>query len=132
MTPLVRLKKATPVFLVALAVMALAPSVRAQQIQTTDTPGSLGATTTIDGRYLPNPPQPFQGQINLNATQPKPAWPARVVPPKGTLPTTKPLDTVFNIGAASGTPVDDKDYQIPFTFTGKISKLTIAMLEPIL
>jgi arylsulfatase len=46
-------------------------------------PGSPGATTTIDGRYLPPPPQPFRGEINLNAYQSKPYWPARVVPPKG-------------------------------------------------
>src|SRR5262245_51441491 len=51
--------------------------------QTTGVPGSPGATTTIDGRYLPPPPQKFQGEINLNAAQSKPAWPARVVPPKG-------------------------------------------------
>jgi len=46
-------------------------------------PGSPGSTTTIDGRYLPNPPAPFGGTINLNAYQSKPYWPARVVPPKG-------------------------------------------------
>jgi arylsulfatase A-like enzyme len=46
-------------------------------------PGSPGATMTVDGRYLPNPPAPFQGQINLNADQSTPAWPARVVPPEG-------------------------------------------------
>ncbi len=51
--------------------------------QTNGVPGSPEATTTIDGRYLPPPPQPFQGEINLNAAQSKPAWPARVVPPKG-------------------------------------------------
>ena len=34
--------------------------------------GSPAATTTIDGRYLPNPPQPFKGEINLNAYQSKP------------------------------------------------------------
>jgi len=51
--------------------------------QTTGVPGSPEATTTIDGRYLPPPPQPFQGEINLNAAQSKAAWPARVVPPKG-------------------------------------------------
>jgi hypothetical protein len=51
--------------------------------QTTGVPGSPDATTTIDGRYLPSPPPPFQGEINLNAAQSKPAWPARVVPPKG-------------------------------------------------
>jgi hypothetical protein len=42
----------------------------------------------------------------------------------------KPVDTVFNIGAASGTPVDDNDYQIPFTFTGKINKITYALDPP--
>lgn len=46
-------------------------------------PGSPNATSTIDGRYLPSPPQLFQGEINLNAAQSKPAWPPRVVPPKG-------------------------------------------------
>lgn len=53
----------------------------AQQI--TGTPGSPGATTTIDGRYLPNPSQPFRGDINPNAVQSKPYWPALTVPPKG-------------------------------------------------
>jgi arylsulfatase A-like enzyme len=53
----------------------------AQQI--TGVPGSPDATTTIDGRYLPPPPQPFKGEINLNAAQSKPAWPPRVAPPKG-------------------------------------------------
>jgi arylsulfatase A-like enzyme len=51
--------------------------------QTTGVPGSPDATTTIDGRYIPSPPQPFRGQIELNAAQSKPAWPMRVVPPKG-------------------------------------------------
>ena len=51
--------------------------------QTTGVPGSPDATTTIDGRYLPPPPQKFEGEINLNAAQSRPAWPARVVPPKG-------------------------------------------------
>ena len=35
----------------------------AQQI--TGTPGSPGATTTIDGKYLPPPPPKFGGEINL-------------------------------------------------------------------
>ena len=51
--------------------------------QVTGVPGSPDATTTIDGRYLLPLPQPFQGQINLSALQSKPAWSARVVPPKG-------------------------------------------------
>jgi arylsulfatase A-like enzyme len=55
----------------------------AEARETTGTPGSPDATTTIDGRYIPPPPQRFQGEINLNASQSKPAWPATVVPPKG-------------------------------------------------
>ena len=51
--------------------------------QTTGAPGSPDATATIDGRYLPPPPQKFQGKIELNAAQSTPGWPARVVPPKG-------------------------------------------------
>jgi arylsulfatase len=39
--------------------------------------------TTIDGRYLPPPVARFGGEINLNASQSKPWWPPRVVPPKG-------------------------------------------------
>jgi arylsulfatase len=33
----------------------------------------------------------------------------------------------FDVGIDTGTPVDDKDYQVPFKFTGKISKLTISL-----
>ncbi|MEO8507605.1 MAG: arylsulfatase [Betaproteobacteria bacterium] len=51
--------------------------------QTTGTPGAPGTTTTIDGRYLPNPPQTFRGDIQPNAVQSKPGWPALVAPPKG-------------------------------------------------
>ncbi len=67
-------------FLAAITV-TIAPA--AAQVVTTGTPGSPDATTTVDGRYLPAPPQKFEGQIGLNADQSKPAWPARVVPPKG-------------------------------------------------
>ncbi len=63
------------------ALLALT-AITAQAQQTTGIPGAPNATTTIDGRYLPPPPQKFQGEINLNAAQSKPAWPARVVPPK--------------------------------------------------
>jgi len=41
--------------------------------QTVGAPGSPHATTTIDGRYLPPPPQPFPGQIELKEGR----WPAR-------------------------------------------------------
>src|ERR1039457_5959854 len=65
-----------------LLIGTLAVTPAAAQVVTTGTPGSPDATTTIDGRYLPPPPQKFEGQINLNAVQSKSAWPARVVPPK--------------------------------------------------
>ena len=46
-----------------------------------------------------------------------------------TIPLTLPSDETFDIGVDTGTPVDDNDYQVPFGFTGKIDKLTIAV-EP--
>jgi arylsulfatase A-like enzyme len=74
--------KASHAFLLALC--SLVPgAMPASAQQVPDTPGSPSATSTIDGRYLPPPPQPFLGEIGLNAAQSKPAWPARVVPPKG-------------------------------------------------
>src|SRR5262245_11067793 len=63
------------------AATAAAGSAIAQQ--STGVPGSLDATTTVDGRNLPNPPKKFEGEINPNAAQSQPAWPARIVPPKG-------------------------------------------------
>ncbi|GFO81158.1 MAG: hypothetical protein A49_07850 [Methyloceanibacter sp.] len=62
--------------------VAIWPTAAAAQV-VTGTPGSPTATTTLDGRYLPNPPAPFGGRINLNADQSTPYWPPRVVPPKG-------------------------------------------------
>ncbi len=49
-----------------------------------------------------------------------------------TIPLTLPWDETFDIGSDTGTPVDDQDYQVPFTFTGKINKLTIALAPPVL
>jgi len=60
---------------------ALSPVANAQE--TTGVPGSPSATTTIDGHYLPPAPQPFGGEIGLDAKDSKPYWPAQVVPPKG-------------------------------------------------
>ena len=65
---------------VAVATISGLPAA-AQQL--TGTPGSPSATTTIDGKYLPPPPPKFGGEINLEASQSKPYWPAQVVPPKG-------------------------------------------------
>lgn len=47
-----------------------------------------------------------------------------------TIPALLPIDETFDIGSATGTPVDDKDYQIPFAFTGKINKLTFSIAPP--
>jgi arylsulfatase len=35
-----------------------------------------------------------------------------------------PRDEGFDVGIDTRTPVDDKDYQVPFAFNGKINKLT--------
>jgi len=68
--------------MLAAAVMAAAPSARAQ-VQTTGTPGSPSATTTIDGKQLPPPDPKFGGVIKDSAVDSKPYWPPTVVPPKG-------------------------------------------------
>ena len=68
--------------LLAATVMAAAPSAQAQ-IQTTGTPGSPSATTTIDGKQLPPPEPKFGGVIKDSAVDSKPWWPPTVVPPKG-------------------------------------------------
>jgi len=47
-----------------------------------------------------------------------------------TIPLILKWDETFDIGADTGTPVDDEDYQVPFTFTGKLNKLTIKIDRP--
>src|SRR6185503_10935969 len=81
-----RLCKSIAVLLIQAAIfLSSALPCAAQQPTPTPTPapGSPNATTTIDGRYLPQAPEPFKGEINLNALQSKAAWSPRVVPPKG-------------------------------------------------
>ena len=34
------------------------------------------------------------------------------------------------VGADTGTPVDDKDYQVPFKFTGILNRLTFKIDRP--
>ena len=46
-----------------------------------------------------------------------------------TVPFILQWDETFDVGADTGTPVDDKDYQVPFRFTGNLDKLTVK-LEP--
>jgi len=97
--------------LAACALLALAAA-NAHAQQVTGTPGSPGATTTIDGRNLPNPPQAFQGKIEYNAAQSTPSWPAITVPPKGA-PNILLIMT------------DDVGFAAPSTFGGVIPMPTL-------
>jgi hypothetical protein len=47
-----------------------------------------------------------------------------------TVPLVLQWHETFDIGADTGTPVDGRDYQVPFKFTGKIDRLTIAVERP--
>ena len=93
--------------LLAFTALALLGIIPATAQQTTGTPGSPSATTTIDGKYLPPPPAPFGGTINLDAQNSKPYWPPTVVPPKGA-PNVLLIMT------------DDQGYGVPSTFGGVI------------
>jgi arylsulfatase len=84
--------------------LAITPAL-AQNI--TGVPGSPSATTTITGEQLPAPPQKFGGKIEREATQSKPYWLARIVPPKGA-PNVLLIIT------------DDSGYGVPSTFGGVI------------
>src|SRR5437867_9635326 len=92
--------------LITIGLMLAVPTTAVAQ-QTSGVQGSPDATTTIDGRYLPNPPPRFGGEINPNAYQSKPYWPARVVPPKGA-PNVLLIMT------------DDAGFGLPSTFGGVI------------
>ena len=46
------------------------------------------------------------------------------------IPVILQWDETFDVGSDTGTPVDDKDYQVPFKFTGKLSKLTLKIDRP--
>jgi arylsulfatase len=49
-----------------------------------------------------------------------------------TIPLILPWDETFDIGSKTGSPIADADYRVPFAFTGKIDKLTIAVAPPVL
>lgn len=49
-----------------------------------------------------------------------------------TLPLILQWDENFDVGADTGTPVDDADYQVPFEFNGKLDKLTLTINRPTL
>ncbi len=90
----------------AVALLALSCANAATQ-EVNGTPGSPSATTTIDGNYLPAPPAPFGGVINMDVKESKPYWPPTVVPPKGA-PNVLLIMT------------DDQGYGVTGTFGGVI------------
>lgn len=47
-----------------------------------------------------------------------------------TIPMTLQWDENFDVGADTGTSVDDADYKVPFRFTGKLEKLTLTINRP--
>ena len=111
------MKSATQILLVgmlAAAVMAAAPSARAE-IQTTGTPGSPGATTTISGKQLPAPDPKFGGVIKNDALQSKAWWAPRIVPPK------KAPNILLIM-------TDDSGFGVPSTFGGVIPTPTMDRL----
>jgi hypothetical protein len=93
--------------LVVILIAAVIKTLPAMAQQVTGVPGSPGATTTIDGRYLPNPPPPFKGEISPNAFDSKPYWPEIIVPPEG-------APKVLLI------MIDDEGFSAPSTFGGVI------------
>ena len=80
-------------------------SVSAQQV--TGVLGSPSATTTIDGKQLPQPDPKFGGVIKEKASESTPWWAPRVVPPKGA-PNVLLIMT------------DDQGFGAPGTFGGVI------------
>ena len=85
-------------------------SALAQQV--TGIPGSPGATTTITGKQLPPPDPAFGGVIKEKASESKPWWAPRIVPPKGA-PNVLLIMT------------DDQGFGAPGTFGGVIPTPTM-------
>ncbi len=98
------------------SLMLHAPGAWAQQagspIQTTGTPGSPDATTTISGLQLPAPDPKFGGVIKDDALNSTPWWAPRIVPPKDS-PNILLIMT------------DDAGFGVPSTFGGVIPTPTM-------
>src|SRR5277367_373658 len=88
------------------AVFLLAATTATAQ-QVTGTLGQADATTTINGKQIPEAPPQFGGVIKESAKDSTPWWPPRVVPPKGA-PNVLLIMT------------DDQGYGVPGTFGGVI------------
>ncbi len=96
--------------LIVVALITVSSITDAQQI--TGTPGSPGATTSIDGKQLPAPDAKFGGVIRNEALQSKPWWAPRIVPPKDA-PNVLLIIT------------DDAGFGVPSTFGGVIPMPTM-------
>src|SRR5436190_19811364 len=72
----------SPAMTGAIALTLITAVASRAEVQTTGTPGSPGATTTISGKQLPAPDPKFGGVIKNDALQSKPWWAPRIVPPK--------------------------------------------------
>ncbi len=92
------------------AFLLVAAHVAAQQ--TTGTPGSPSATTTISGKQLPAPDPKFGGVIKEDALKSKAWWAPRVVPPK------KAPNILLIM-------TDDAGFGVPSTFGGVIPTPTL-------
>src|SRR5438874_6763936 len=92
-----------------------AASLQADQIRATGTPGSPGATTTINGKQLPPPDPKFGSVIKDGALQSKAWWAPRIVPPK------KAPNILLIM-------TDDSGFGVPSTFGGVIPTPTMDRL----
>jgi len=75
--------------------------------EVTGVPGTPGATSTIDGKQVPQPDPKFGGEIKERASDSQPWWAPRIVPPKGA-PNVLLIMT------------DDQGFGAPSTFGGVI------------
>ena len=89
------------------AAFLLTTALLASAQQTTGEPGSPTATTTLSGKQLPPPDPQFGGVIKEKASESKPWWPPRIVPPKGA-PNVLLIMT------------DDVGFSVPGTFGGVV------------
>ncbi len=93
--------------MIAISMLSVQPAQAATEQETTGTPGSPSATTTIDGKQLPSPPAKFAGKIGQTAAQSTSYWTPRIVPPKNA-PNVLLIIT------------DDSGYGVTSTFGGVI------------
>lgn len=93
--------------LLLLGLILALSSVLSPALETTGTLGSPAATSTIEGRHLPNPPMEFQGRIETTALESEAWWAPQVVPPADA-PNILLIIT------------DDAGFGVPSTFGGVI------------